>query len=140
VEPSRRPGPQSWQITFKFVKDGKELLVINGHTRSVFRTRNNVLFFAHFPVAGSGCVVSAHDLSTGKELWKTTLSAVGTPKHSMYSNEVTMGLSGTTGADGKDEGVVSITGRGSFGDYIEIPDETTGKVLARKVYRRGFRR
>jgi len=127
-----------WRITFKFVKDGKELLVIEGHPKSVFRTENNVLYFAHFPTSGSGCVVTAHDLATGKEFWKTTLSAVGTPTHSAYSNEVTMGLSSLTGVDGKGEGVVSITGRESYGDYVEILDRATGKVLAHKVYRQGY--
>ena len=130
--------PAKRGITFKFVQGDQELLTIQGHTESVFRTEQNVLYFAHFPTASSGCVVSAHDLATGKKFWETKLSAVGMPPHSAYSNKVTMGLSSLTGTESKDEGIVSITGRESYGDYVEVLDRETGKVLAHKVYRQGF--
>jgi len=129
---------EKWGITFKFVQGDKELLTIQGHTKSAFRTEHNVLYFAHFPPWSSGCVVTAHDLGTGRKLWETRLSAVGTPQHSAYRNKVTMGLSSLTGTEEKDEGIVSITGRESYGDYVEILDRETGKVLAHKVYRQGF--
>jgi hypothetical protein len=124
-----------WQITFKFVKDGKELFEIVGHTKSVFRTEKNVLYFANFSTSSQGCTVTAHDLATGKQLWVTKLNAIPLAGHSAYSNEVTMGLSSLTGTEEKEEGIVSITGRESYGDYIEILDRETGKILAHKVYR-----
>jgi hypothetical protein len=49
-----------------------------------------------------------------------------------------MGLSSLHELDKEGEGVVSITGRESHGDYVEILDRATGKVLAHKVYRQGF--
>ena len=109
---------------------------IQGHTGSVFRTSGNVLYFASFPTWGQGCVVTAHELKTGKKLWETTLSAVGSSSHSAYSNEVTMGLAGSDEGKDLDEGVVSITGRESYGDYMEILDRKTGKVLAHRIFRK----
>jgi hypothetical protein len=129
-DPARRS-----QITFKFVKDGKELLEIVGHKNSVFRTEKNVLYFAHFGTSSQGCTVTAHDLGSGNMLWETKLNAIPLAPHSAYSNEVTMGLSDLTGTEENGEGIVSIRGRESYGDYIEILDRETGKVLAHKVYR-----
>jgi hypothetical protein len=128
--------PAQWpRLTFKFMQDDKELLTIEGHTKSAFVAEHNVLYFAHFPTASSGCVVTAHDLATGQELWETVLNAVGTPTHSTYSNEVTIGLGRFLGTEERSEGVVMVTGRESFGDYEEILDQKTGKILAHKVYR-----
>jgi hypothetical protein len=128
---------QPFRKTFKFIRDGKEILSLEGHTGSAFRTVGNTLYFAHVPLGTSGCTVSAHDLTTGKKLWETNLSAVGTPSHSKYSNEVTMGVA-TFFEHRKGEGAISITGRESFGDYIEILDRQTGQVLGHKIYRQGL--
>ena len=65
--------PVTSALTFKFVRDGKEIVSIEGHTNSAFRTERNVLYFAHFPTNSSGCVVTTHDLTTGKKLWETEL-------------------------------------------------------------------
>jgi hypothetical protein len=126
-----------WMMTFKFERDGKELLTIDGHDRSVFRIDGNVLYFAHFPPLSSGCTVTAHDLTTGKRLWETRLNAIGDIDHSKYRNEVTMDLVNLTGLDKEGEGSVCITGRESYGDYCEVLDRNTGKVLAHKTYRQG---
>src|SRR5262249_29245779 len=126
--------PATWRrgLTFKFVRDGKEVLSIEGHTRSEFRAKNNVLYFADFLPSAAGCSVAAYDLKTGKKLWKTELNAAGCLDHSAYSNEVSMDL-------GLEEhGIVTITGREAYGDYIEVLDRKTGKVLAHKRYRTGF--
>ncbi|HEX8340484.1 MAG TPA: hypothetical protein VF624_06205 [Tepidisphaeraceae bacterium] len=127
--------PAKWhQITFKFVKDGKEFIEIVGHKNSVFRTDKNVLYFAHFGTSMQGCTVTAYDLDSGEKLWETKLNAIPPASHSGYSNYVTMGLGRLGGTEEEGEGVVSITGRESYGDYIEILDRTTGKVLAHRVY------
>ncbi len=131
--------PNLWRnMTFKFERDGKEALTVSGHAHSVFRIDGNVLYFAHFPTNTAGCTVAAYDLAAGKELWKTQLNAVGFPPHSVYQNEVTLDWSGLPGLDKEGEGSIKITGRESVGDYIEILDRTTGKVLAHKIYRSGF--
>ena len=132
--------PKKWfKMTFKFVRDGKDILTLEGHTGSAFRTAGNVMYFAHVPLGTSGCTVTAHDMTTGKKLWETKLGAVGNPPHSAYNNRVTMGLSHLFELDKKKgEGIVSITGRESYGDYVEILDRETGTVLAHKIYRQGF--
>src|SRR5206468_2871000 len=123
---------------FEFVRQGKPLFAIEGHTGSVFGADKDVLYFAQFSRCGSGCTVVAHELTTGAKLWETKLSAVGTPQHSAYLNQVTMGVSKTPGGDSEDERVLFITGRESFGDYVEVLDCKTGTPLAHKVYRQGF--
>ena len=124
-----------WRLTFRFVRDGKELVEIEGHTKSVFRAEKNILYFAHFQTSSQGCVVTAHDLETGKKLWETKLNAIPRAGHSGYSNEVTMSMSSRSGGDNKGEGVVYVVGRESFGDYMEVLDLETGKVLAHKIYK-----
>jgi hypothetical protein len=133
--------PNGWgRLTFQFERDGKEILALNGHTGSVFRTANDVLYFAHFKDSSSGCTVAAYDLTAGKKLWQTKLNAVDLTAHSAYSNRVTMALSGGHGPDEEGEGAVLITGQESFGDYVEVLDRASGAVLAHRVYRQGFGR
>jgi len=122
-----------WGLTFKFERDGKDVLSLHGHAHSVFCTANNVLYFAHFTTSSDGCTVSAYDLTTGKKLWTTELSAVGHRMHSRYRNAVMMGLSSS-----EPDSVLIIKGRESFGDYSEILDRSSGKVIAHKIYRQGF--
>ena len=126
-----------WGITFKFMRGDKLLVTAEGSTKSVFRSKGNVLCFAHFNTSDQGCLVTAHNLETGKKLWETSFDPIGPTAHSAYSNEVTMALLSLSGVEGKDEGVVHITGHESYGDYVEILDRETGKELARKVYRGG---
>jgi hypothetical protein len=125
-------------LTYTFERDGKVLVTIHGHTQSAFRTHGNILYFADVPMSSCGCMVLAYDLTTGKKLWESKLSAVGTPSHSAYTNQVTMELSDLPGKDRPGEAAITITGRESYGDYVEIIDEATGQVLAHKIYRQGF--
>ncbi len=126
------------RMTFQFERDGKAVVSHQGHTGSVFRTEGNNLYFADFAPSASGCTVSAHDLTTGRERWRMTLAAVGKQVHSAYSNRVTVGFSRLPGVDKEGDGVVCITGRESYGDYVEILDRHSGVTLAHKVYRAGF--
>ena len=130
--------PKKQGLMFRFERDGKDVLTFYGHPESVFRTVENTLYFAHFSPSSCGCTVAAYDLTTGKKTWETRLTAIGDLNHSGYLNQVTMGVSRLTDLDKEGEGVVSITGRESSGDYIEILDRATGKVLAHKVYRKEF--
>jgi hypothetical protein len=115
--------------TFEVVPDRrpKAIIRIHGHAGSVFRVENEVLYFAHFPEHSTGCTVTAHDLSTGKELWKTNLNALSGVKHSLYFNSVTMEVSKPEGA-----GVIIIYGEESQGNYFEVLDQKTGQVLAHR--------
>ncbi len=118
-------------LTFKFVRKGKEVVAIPGHTRSVFCADDSekVLFFAQFPHNSTGCTILAYDLRTGKELWKTRLHALGKIEQIdrlRYSNKVNLTFGGS----------VWVSVRESFGDYIEALDPRTGKIIAHKVYRK----
>jgi hypothetical protein len=125
-------------LTFKFVRAGKEILVLKGDFNAVFRTEKNILFLADYSGLTCGCTVAAYNLDDGKELWRTELEAVGKVSHSLYSNEVQMDLGHVQGVDGEGDGRVFITGRESYGDYVEILDMKTGKQLAHRVFRRGY--
>ena len=132
---------ERWRLTFIFERDGKDILTVQGHPRTVFQTSKNVLFFAHFGTGTTGCKVKAYDLTTGKTLWETGFDPVGPPSHSMYSNRVTMGLSAFP--DPKKEeaggaGAVVITGRESCGEYVVVLDSKTGQILAQRIYRKGY--
>jgi hypothetical protein len=116
-------------LQFKFLREGEEILVLEGHAHSVFRTADNVLYFARYHPWGSGCSVAAYDLTSGRELWQSTLKGVGSVKHSAYRNLVNMGMAGEA---------ISIRGHESYGDYLEILDRKTGKRLAHRVFRKGF--
>jgi hypothetical protein len=109
------------------------LIQLSGHSGSVFRVENKVLYFADFPRHSTGCTVTAHDLATGKELWKTRLNALRVMGHSRYSNSVTMEVSKPEGA-----GVVIIYGKESSGTYLEVLDQKTGQVLAHRGDNRSF--
>jgi hypothetical protein len=82
----------------------------------------------------AGCDVAAYDLTSGNQLWRTRLQAISVVAHSFYSNRVTMSVARHLGPDREDEGIVEIHGREHFGDYIEILDRDTGRILAHKTY------
>ena len=119
-----RPSEFPKELTIKFVRDDKDVLLLAGHLRSVFRARGNILYFAEFSRHSSGCTVVAYDLSSGKKLWRSDLQAMGNPPHSKYRNRVNLELDG---------GVVRVRGYESFGSYVEIVDAKTGKTLAHRV-------
>ncbi len=131
--------PTDWaHITFRFVRDETKLLEVKGHTQSVFRAKDNVLYFAHFETSSQGCVVTAHDLDSGKKLWERKLKGIRGSGHSGYSNLVTISVGSRSGIDEKGEASVYISGHEGFGDYVEILDSKTGKMLAHKVYREDY--
>jgi hypothetical protein len=125
-------------LSFEFVRKGKDVLTIQGHLMSVFESAGDVLYFAHYRYASGGCVVTAYDLVTGRQLWETRLTGVRETGHSKYFNRVTIHIESGVGADKADKGdefAISITGHEGSGDYIEVLDSATGTVLAHRVYR-----
>jgi hypothetical protein len=125
--------PSSGKVVFKFPCNDKEILSLEGHQQSVFRIVNSTLFFAHFSPTRTGCVVAAYDLDNCKEIWRTKLDGLGTIGHEQYRNRVTIDLSDN---NRNGDGVVSITGNETYGDYVEVLDQKTGRQLAHRVYRR----
>jgi hypothetical protein len=128
----------SAHITFRFVRGEKKLIEVKGHTRSVFRAKGNVLYFAHFNTGSQGGVVTAHNLDSGTKLWETKLKGIRGIGHSGYSNLLTIYVDSRRGIDEKGEASVYISGHEGFGDYVEILDADTGKMMAHKVYREGW--
>ena len=116
--------------TIKFVRGQDEILVLKGHAYSVsFTVNGGRSFFAHFSSHDMGCRIGCYDLDNGQTVWKTRLRAVGLESHFAYQNRVVMEVSPKT---------VTVTGAETFGDYIEVLDRQTGRLLAHRVYRMGF--
>jgi hypothetical protein len=113
------------ELRFRFVRNGKEILALEGHFHTVFRTDEEIMYFADFDWASDGCTLVAYDLKTGRCLWRTQLKAVGPFDHSLYRNHINMELA---------PGVICVRGYESGGDYIEIVDRKTGKTLAHRVF------
>jgi hypothetical protein len=125
---------------FSFVREGRTVLSLDGHEYSVFRTdaddpfleekpvRENTLYFAHFCPGSCGCVLAAYDLATGKRLWSTELKAVGSFDHSLHVNRINMRVF-------RGDDVVWIAGSESSGNYVEIVDARTGRILAHRVFK-----
>jgi hypothetical protein len=127
--------PKTWPLellTFRFDRDGKEIISLRGHTKSVFRTVDRILFFADFHPSSAGCSVAAYDMNSGKLLWKTNLDAIPFPPHSAYQNEVMIDFLNLPGQHGK--GNLLITGHETLRDYYEVLDRRTGRQLAYKRF------
>jgi RNA polymerase sigma factor (sigma-70 family) len=122
--------------TFKFKRDGKEVLKIEGNDEADFRIEGDVLYLALRSLPWGG-TVTAHDLKTGKQLWSSPLKGVPcTLPMSCVFNAVSLKV--LKDSDKSTDGVVWVSGHETYGDYYEILDKKTGTMLARKVYREGF--
>lgn len=90
-----------------------------------------MLYFALYGARSNGCAVVAYDLKTGDELWKRRLEGVGFVSHSAYVNYVNLEAN---------DYCVAIFGHESYGDYLEVLDAKSGKLIANKVFRKGYKR
>jgi RNA polymerase sigma factor (sigma-70 family) len=123
----------AYPTTFKFKRDGKEVLKIGGNDEADFRIEGDVLYFALRGIPW-GCKVAAHDLKTGKQLWSSPLKGVPCPLPiSGWVNVVSLKV--LKDSDKSTDGVVWVSGWETWGDYYEVLDKKTGTMLARKVYR-----
>ncbi len=124
----------NYGFTFEVIHDGKAIVKIHRGGVMVFRVADDTLYLAEWGRSGSGCVVAAYDMRTGKKRWKTSMDAVqcGAGSYTATGNEVTMDL-----GDNDDPNTIIITGHASYGDYVEVLDRNTGRVLAKKAYRLG---
>jgi hypothetical protein len=124
IELIRAPGKFN-ELTIRFVKDGKTICSWLGHEHSVFAERHDILVYALFSEASQGCTLIAVNLKNGEELWRTDLKAIPLKAHSGYSNAMNLHA---------EEGIVTAWGHESFGNYVEIVDINTGKLLAHREY------
>ncbi len=111
----------------RVVKDGTVVHYFEGHLRTVFAVRDDVLYYADYHPSSSGCAVVAYDLRQHKQLWNTHLKGLGGVDHSKYHNAVHLGL---------EKYAVCVRGKESYGNYIEFVDLRTGKTVGHKVYPR----
>lgn len=108
-------------------KQGRRLLEFTGHKHTAFAERNGVAFVGHYGTGGMGCEVIAHELASGKQLWRTALKGVGHfAGHFAYSNLVNLAV--------HDDRVVTVYGRESFGSYVEFLDQKTGRTLGNRLF------
>jgi hypothetical protein len=127
--------PDKWHdVEFRFVRNGKEFLSIQGHPRSVFFTSGNTLYFADFIPISNGCTILKYDLTTGKLVWATKLTGLGEIAHSRYLNEVTMWEKNLDGTEAENEGAVVVCSHEAGGNYEEVVDMESGKILAHRIF------
>jgi len=107
-----------------FAKGDDVVFTIEGHAETVFAGRDNVVYYADFSQAASGCVVIAYDLGAKKQLWKTNLKGLGPIAHTRYRNRVTLDI--------KDD-AVHVLGNEAAGKYVEYLDLKTGKTVGHKI-------
>jgi hypothetical protein len=111
-------------VNINFTKGDDVVFTIEGHAETVFAGRDNVVYYADFSQAASGCVVIAYDLGTKKQLWKTNLKGLGPIGHTRYRNRVTLDI--------KDD-AVHVLGNEAAGKYVEYLDLKTGKTVGHKI-------
>jgi len=114
-----------YQLQIEISADGRRIYRWMGHVHSVFRILDDRLYYADFKTSGSGGDVVAVDLSTGKELWRSELKALGPIKHSAYHNLINL--------DANRE-VVTVFGLESGGRYLEMKNCEDGRTLAHRVF------
>jgi hypothetical protein len=119
-----------YSLTIRFVRDDKVLLSIAGHDATVFHGVDDVVYYASYSQSGPGCTVIAYDLAQQKQLWQTELKALkdsmGIEYYRISGYFSSMNLSA-----GKN--TVAIYGHETNGDYLEMLDTKTGKVIGQKV-------
>jgi hypothetical protein len=118
TEPKDTTSPSMIQVR----KDGRDIISWRAHSASVFVRRGDLLFYAAFSPHSSGCSIVAYHLQQG-ELWKTPLWGIGRLGQSMYTNRVNMKLDGDN---------LIVFGDESAGQYIELVDVWTGRVVGRR--------
>ncbi len=109
----------------RIVKGGAVVHSFEGHVGTTFAVGDDVLYYAGYSRAATGCVVVAWDLKAKKQLWKTRLKGLGPIAHFGYRNAVALDLDGQA---------VRVRGKESLGRYIEYLDRKTGKTVGHKVY------
>lgn len=122
------------RIIVSVLKNKEVVFSIKTHEYFVFRLRGDVLYYADFWYASSGCTVVAYDLKAKRQLWRTRLKGLGLVEHSAYHNGVTMDADGALTPWGIGRGVVVIHGREMSGDYIEFVDLKTGKTVGHRTF------
>ena len=111
-------------------RDNKLCLKFQAHAATVFDRCRQTFVYAQFSPHATGCTIVAFDLEAKKQLWSTQLEGIGAIKHSGYGNSVSLGIL---------FGVVEVDGWETAGKYREYLDLKTGKVIAHRLFEKGFK-
>jgi hypothetical protein len=107
-----------------FVRNGKELVKIQGHSGTVFVRHGNILVYAAYNQISCGCTLVAVELQSGKTLWETDVGGFMV-QHSVYRNRVRLTF--------RDDMVV-VWGEELPGVYVSIVEISSGRLLAQRVF------
>lgn len=118
------PGERS-RFTFAVTRDSRDLYTWRGHRWSIFRVSDDQLFYADWNPNASGGDIVAVDLRTAKELWRSSLQALGPVEHSAYANHLNLTMNSE---------VITILGNEGAGRYIEFKSVETGKTVGHKIF------
>lgn len=98
-----------------------------GHERTVFIVKGDLLVYAQYPRDSFGCTLVAVDVTTGEEVWRNYLLAVGSCAHSEYLNNVRLELLNDS---------IRAWGDESLGQDVEVVDLYSGETLAHRTFAR----
>jgi hypothetical protein len=112
-------------MTIHFLRAGREVFAGRGHLNTVFVRKGDLLVYADYDLVDCGCTLIAIDLTTGEEVWRNQLLAVGLVGHSRYSNKVRLELG---------DDVVRVWGDESAGRYVEVVDLAGGETFAHRIF------
>ena len=113
-------------VTRLTVEDGRAITYrVDIHSLTPFRIQDGRIYYARYSAISTGCMLLAVDLKSGKPIWKTNLKGCGQIEHSKYSNRVAFEV---------EKDVAIVHGNETSGQYIEIVDLATGKILANRQF------
>lgn len=112
-------------LSIKILSGDQEAYTWQGHPYSVFRILDDRLYYAQFHPSSSGGSIVAVDLTTGKELWKSPLKALGCISHSAYRTLLNLDCS---------RDVVTVYGNESMGKYFEVKRTDTGETVGHRLF------
>jgi len=112
-------------LTITVLLASREMYTWKGHRDSVFSILDDRLYYAKFHPSSSGGSIVAVDLTTGKELWRSELKALGGIRHSAYRSLLNLDCN---------RDVVTVHGNESMGRYIEFKRVDTGETVGHKIF------
>jgi hypothetical protein len=115
----------SKSVTVRFFKGDDVVFAFEGHKETVFFGRDNIVYYSEFSQTASGCTIIAYDLKAKKQLWKSSLKALGPISRTHYRNQVILDI--------KDD-AVHILGSETAGKYVEYLDLKKGELLGQMIF------
>ena len=118
-------------FVFRFLRDGRPILFVEGNEKTLFRDRGGVVYFVR--PADTGGTASAYDLTTGRELWSAKLKAVPGWGAKGYVNRVALRIRPSAWAGKGANDLVEVIGSETAGDYVESFDCESGRRVGHEA-------